>query len=185
MIRRVVTGHKGGKAVFVADGRPQRHHVFKHNPGVEAAVAWSEPALPSITSDSHAESVSAATTIVPPQGETRLVFLKVPPMSWAQEPDFDPAAAGQEMFAAMPDIAATFEADGATHRTDSIDYVIVLDGEVHLVLDDEEVLLKERDVVVQAGTRHAWRNSTDRPAMLAVVLIGAQREDIEPEPTDR
>lgn len=177
MIRRVVTGHESGKAVFVADGPPPRHHVFKNNPGMEVAIAWSDPVLPRIVDALGAEPVSEETTVIPPVGESRLVFLKVPPQSWAQTPDFDPAAAGAEIFEAIPDVAATFEADGVTHTTDSIDYVIVLDGEVHLELDDQrEVLLKERDVVIQDGTRHAWRNTSDKPALLAVVLIGSKRE---------
>lgn len=177
MIRRIITGHKDGKAVFLADGPLPRHHIFEHTPGMEIAFGWSAPAVPRIADGVGAEPVTDQTTVIPPAGESRLIFLKVPPQSWAQTPDFDPVAAGTEIFAAIPDIAATFEADGAMHTTDSVDYVIVLEGEVHLELDDQqEVVLGVHDVVVQVGTRHAWRNTSDKPALLAVVLIGAGRD---------
>ena len=66
-----------------------------------------------------------------------------------------------------------FEPDGM-HRTPTVDYGIVLDGEIWLELDEgRSALLRQHDVVVQNGTRHAWRNKSNRPATLAFVLIGA------------
>ena len=60
------------------------------------------------------------------------------------------------------------------HTTPTVDYGVVLDGEVWLELDDgKTVHLKEHDVVVQNGTRHAWRNKGTKPATMAFVLIGA------------
>ncbi|MEU0265112.1 cupin domain-containing protein [Nocardioides sp. NPDC006303] len=116
--------------------------------------------------------------MIPKAGETRLVLLQIPPDSWALRDDFDAAAAGEEFVRLHPEMAAAQEPDSpGMHRTDSIDYIIVLDGEIHLEVDDQqEVLLKEHDVVVQLGARHAWRNKADKPALLAVVLVGAERE---------
>lgn len=57
------------------------------------------------------------------------------------------------------------------HRTKTVDYGIVLEGEVYLVLDKEETLLKAGDVVVQRGTNHAWANRSDRPCRMAFILI--------------
>ncbi|WP_205855964.1 cupin domain-containing protein, partial [Phytoactinopolyspora endophytica] len=86
------------------------------------------------------------------------------------------AAAGAEQVDFAPDFASHFEPDApGVHTTDSVDYDIVLDGEIWLELDDETVHLRQGDVVVQNGTRHAWRNQGDRPASLAFVLIGATR----------
>jgi len=59
------------------------------------------------------------------------------------------------------------------HRTKTLDYAIVLSGEIYAVLDEEEVLLKAGDVLVQQGTNHAWSNRTDRPATIAFVLVDA------------
>jgi uncharacterized cupin superfamily protein len=57
------------------------------------------------------------------------------------------------------------------HRTETIDYAIVLSGEITMVLDDADVLLKAGDVVVQCGTNHAWSNRSDAPCVVAFVLI--------------
>jgi uncharacterized cupin superfamily protein len=57
------------------------------------------------------------------------------------------------------------------HRTRSIDYGIVLEGEIYLILDDSEVLLRTGDVVVQRGTDHAWENRSDRVARMAFILV--------------
>jgi quercetin dioxygenase-like cupin family protein len=62
------------------------------------------------------------------------------------------------------------------HTTDSVDYDVVLDGEIVLELDDgQTVQLYKHDVVVQHGTRHAWRNVSDRPVTTLFVLVGAKR----------
>ena len=57
------------------------------------------------------------------------------------------------------------------HRTRTLDYAIVLSGEIWAVLDEGEVLLKAGDVLVQRGTSHAWSNRTSEPARIAFVLI--------------
>jgi len=59
------------------------------------------------------------------------------------------------------------------HRTDSIDYAIVLSGEIWALMDEGETLLRTGDVLVQRGTSHAWSNRTEEPARVAFVLIGA------------
>ena len=59
------------------------------------------------------------------------------------------------------------------HRTDSIDFAVVMSGEIDMQFDDNEVHLKAGDVLVQRGTNHAWSNRTDAPAYLAFVLIDA------------
>jgi uncharacterized cupin superfamily protein len=70
--------------------------------------------------------------------------------------------------------ASTVRADSPhplMHRTESVDYGIVIDGEMTLVLDDSEVLLKEGSVVVQRGTNHAWANRSGRPCRMLFVLV--------------
>ena len=59
------------------------------------------------------------------------------------------------------------------HRTDSIDFAVVMSGEIDMELDDEVVRLKAGDVMVQRGTIHNWVNTTDRPCVIAFVLIDA------------
>jgi quercetin dioxygenase-like cupin family protein len=60
------------------------------------------------------------------------------------------------------------------HKTESIDYIVLLKGDVSLILDEEEVRLQPFDVVVQRGTNHAWVNHGDEPALLIAVLIDAE-----------
>jgi quercetin dioxygenase-like cupin family protein len=64
------------------------------------------------------------------------------------------------------------------HRTDSVDYAIILTGEIYMLLDDEDVLLKAGDVVIQRGTNHAWSNRGTETCIIAFVLVdGVTRRD--------
>jgi quercetin dioxygenase-like cupin family protein len=71
-----------------------------------------------------------------------------------------------------------FEPDNpGMHTTDSVDYGICLEGEMHLELDNgQEIRLTPGACVVQQGTRHAWHNRSDKPALMCYVLIGADRD---------
>ena len=60
------------------------------------------------------------------------------------------------------------------HRTRSVDYAIVMCGEIDMLLDDSEVHLKADDVVVQQGTNHAWVNNGTRPCRIAFILVDAK-----------
>lgn len=62
----------------------------------------------------------------------------------------------------------------ATHRTRTVDYGIVLEGEVFLVMEDSETLLHPGDIVIQRGTNHAWENRSDRPARMVFILVAAE-----------
>lgn len=92
-------------------------------------------------------------------------------------PEFDPMTYGAELMATLPGLVETFEPDSpGMHTTDSVDYDVVLEGEIVLELDDgQTVALKKHDVVVQHGTRHAWRNVSDGPVTMLFVLVGAKR----------
>jgi hypothetical protein len=176
--RRVVTGHVSGKSRIVSDARPERSHDFVHLPGMSTALLWATSRTPVVPAERN-ESVSADTSFLPLLGETRLIFVTFPPDSVSSRADFNPEAAGREYLEQVPDLAARFEADHpGMHVTDSVDYGIVLEGEVWLELDDGKQLhLKAHDVVIQNGTRHAWRNKTDRPVKMVFVLIGAARRN--------
>jgi hypothetical protein len=174
-IRRLVTGNDGdGKAGFALDAPPPRCDAFRHIPGMASRLVWATPAVPAVPFDG-ADPTPAVASIHPAPGETRFLVVTFPPDSVFFSPGFDPAAAAAENLAVSPGLAERFEPDGM-HTTDSVDYGIVLDGEIWLELDDGHVRhLRRHDVVVQNGTRHAWRNRGDRPATLAFVLIGARR----------
>jgi len=102
----------------------------------------------------------------------------MPPESEALR-NFDPAAA-KKIFEAMGQVeASTFEEGGRhplMHRTETVDYGIVLSGELTLLLDDSEVKLQAGDMVVQRGTNHAWSNRSDKPCIIAFILVDGKFE---------
>ena len=184
-IRRLVTGHDAaGRAVVAADGAPPRTDLFQHIPGMVSRLVWATPAVPAVPCDGG-DPTAAVASIVPGPGESRLLIVTFPPDSVFASPHFDPAAAQRENLAVSPGLAELFEPDGM-HRTPTVDYGIVLDGEVWLELDDGRAeRLVRHDVVVQNGTRHAWRNRSERPVTLAFVLIGARTLNTETGKTGR
>ena len=177
IVRRVVTGHNGGKAVVASDERTPRSHDFVHLPGMSTALVWSTRPVPRLPHDGE-DPIDGDSAWIPARGETRFMVVAFPPDSAAMAPGFDGAAVGQESAETFPDIAAKIEPENpGMHATDTVDYAIVLDGEVWLELDDgKQIHLKPHDVVVQNGTRHAWRNKGTKPAKMAFVLIGAARK---------
>jgi mannose-6-phosphate isomerase-like protein (cupin superfamily) len=174
-VRRVVTGHAAGKSTFVSDGPTPRSRDFVNIPGLSLALVWATQASPAVPHNGS-DTVTPKTTFLPQPGESRLSIVTFPPDSVMMSSSFNPAAAGQEYMEQIPDFAVKFEPDSpGMHTTHTVDYGIVLEGEVWLELDDgKQVHLKAHDVVVQNGTRHAWRNKSDKPVKMAFVLIGAR-----------
>jgi hypothetical protein len=123
---------------------------------------------------------------LPEAGGTCFLIVRFPPDAVLRHPGFDPVAADAEQRVTSPGIADLFEADSpGMHTTPSVDYGVVLDGEVWLELDDGSLTrLRQGDTVVQNGTRHAWRNLGDAPVTMAFVHVGARRPS-EAEVADR
>jgi hypothetical protein len=173
-IRRIVTGHdSSGKSVFVSDNSPSRVAPFEHVPGLFGALLWQTPPdarLP-ITGE---DPTVASQSWVPVPGGTNVMVIVFPPDSVMASPDFNPMAAGAEYMEKLPGLAEKFEIDApGMHVTDSIDYAIVLEGEMHLELDDGRLKrLGRHDIVIQNGARHAWRNKSGQPVTMLFVLVG-------------
>jgi mannose-6-phosphate isomerase-like protein (cupin superfamily) len=173
--RRVVTTTRDGRSGVASDGPVPNALHHEAIPGFLSSVVFRTAASPSVPTALE-ETAPPGGPLVPGPGETSLLIVQFPPDSVYAAPGFDGAAAGAEQVAFASDFARRFEPDApGVHTTDSVDYDIVLDGEIWLELDEETVHLRQGDVVVQNGTRHAWRNRGDRPATLAFVLIGATR----------
>ncbi len=176
-IKRVVTGRDGaGKSVFVSAGDAPHAHEYAHIPGMSIAQLWSTQPSPRLA-DRPRDPTTAITSIVPGPGGTQLMVVAFPPDQVMMSASFNPMAAAEENLRVAPGLAETFEVEApGMHTTDTIDYGIVLKGEIWLELDDGKVEhLREGDVVIQNGTRHAWRNRGTAAALVAFVLIGAQR----------
>ncbi len=176
-VRRVVTGTSGGHSKIISDGGTRRGKAFEGIPGQSAALVWSTPAVTTLPIDGSDVITEKSTYLPLAPGETRLMIVTFAPDSVFAT--IDPVAGFQEFAEHIPDLAAAMEPDSpGMHRTQTVDYGIVLEGEVWAELDDgKTVHLKPHDIIVQNGTRHAWRNKTDKPVKIAFVLIGAQSEN--------
>lgn len=174
-VRRVVTGlDAGGRAVVVSDGPPPRSHDLAHVPGMSQAMLWATAPGEPLPLDGT-DPTPLVLSQVPLPGGTSFLIVRFPPDSVYADPSFDASAAEAEQRIASPGIVELFEPDNpGMHTTDSVDYVVVLSGEVWLELDDGQFAhLRTGDTVVQNGTRHAWRNLGTEPVTLAVVQVGA------------
>ncbi len=118
-----------------------------------------------------------AQSFFPSEGGFRFGMFTVPPAGTEPPADLDMEAAIAEVNQKLPGMMEVSEMDNpGMHRTDTVDYVVVLSGEVSLELDDgQTVPLNAGDCVVQNGTRHAWRNTSSAPCLMAYALVGAHQ----------
>ncbi|CAD5106162.1 cupin domain-containing protein [Zestomonas carbonaria] len=173
---RTVTGHdSAGASTIISHGPLPGCEEFIHSPGFSAALVWRTPPQARIVD--HPGDPAQAESVIPAPGGSSALLVTFPPDDLAGGADFDPLAAAEELCQRLPGLGERFEAEApGFHRTDTIDYGVVLDGEITLELDDGRTsMLRQGDIVVQMGTRHAWRNRGNTPARLLFVLIGAQR----------
>lgn len=163
--------------MFVEDANVPKASSFVNVPGHGFAHVWATPAGATLPAD-YADPTLSGNSVLPVPGGSSLLITTFAPDSVVMRPDFNFPAAAMEAAAAMPGLIETFEpANFGMHTTDSIDYGIVLDGELWLELDNGAVRqLKRGDIVIQNGTRHAWRNRSDAPATMAFVLVSAARQ---------
>jgi hypothetical protein len=178
-VRRVVTGHDAaGKAVVASDTEVDGYRP-EVMPGSEFHKLWGGDEAPRFPDDG---SMSPYATYFPPVGGFRFGLFAIPPAAQVESaaPPADTDAAMAEFDAEMPGLIGYLEPDApGMHTTDTIDFEVILDGEVWLELDDGvEVHLKPGDTVVQNGTRHAWRNHGEKTCRIAVFLIGAHHDKI-------
>ncbi len=169
--RRVVTGHDArGRSIFIADGPASNVNIFEKGGGMAVTELWSTPGTPA--DNTGIDDAGAAPFHLEPEATgTRFRVVEYPPDSVRFAAGND-AGTIQEMRAGA-DLATDTDRHPGMHRTDSIDYAIVLSGEIWALMDEGETLLRTGDVLVQRGTSHAWSNRTEEPARVAFVLIGA------------
>lgn len=180
-IHRVVTGHDaGGKAIVSIQGALPHVAEITAIPGTVFHEVWATAGSPAPV-DNGADPTMGPLSLPPPPMGTRIRFVDIPP----DTPELlaHGASRMQGAFEQIGDRkASTVKANSPhplMHRTESVDYGVVIEGELTLVLDDSEVLLKPGSVVVQRGTNHAWANRSDKPCRMLFVLIdGTYAPDI-------
>jgi len=170
-VRRIVTGHDSeGNAVIASDGRSPRV-IDVSGRGTVFHEIWHTDAMPVPIPQANEEPQEEGLKLPPPKNGVRIRVVDFPP----EPPDmkFDPAQS-KELFAQMgAREASTHKAGGHPfmHRTETVDYGIVLEGEIVLMVDKGETLCRPGDIVIQRGTNHAWSNRSGKPARMAFVLI--------------
>ena len=171
--RRIVTENVNGKSSVQSD-ESMPAYEFSTVPGYQHTLIWVNPTTPELNKQQRFDSYPDS--VVPGPGGTSLHFVTFPPASVFVDPSFDGEAARNEALVRLKGLADHFEKeDPAMHKTNTVDYSLVYDGEIWLELDDGETLhLKRGDVVVQNGTRHAWRNKGTMPVTMLFFLNGAR-----------
>jgi mannose-6-phosphate isomerase-like protein (cupin superfamily) len=169
-IRRVVTADDAkGRSRIVEDAPAASVRTVAERPGYRAVNVWR-------TEESPARISSPDTTtrhhgVLPPKSGTILRICDFPP-----EPK-DPKELRRLLDATFGSIFDDAHHDRGSakhpgmHRTETVDYAIVLEGEIWAVMDEGETLLRAGDVLVQRGTNHAWANRSSRTARIAFILI--------------
>jgi hypothetical protein len=177
-VRRVVTGHDAaGAATILSDGPVPFVHTISQRPGWEAHEIWATSEMP-VWIDRPGEPTARPRSIHPDADGTICRIVNFPPEhTFIHKID---RAAALASFAVAGSLHAAVEMDNPPHplmhRTDTVDYGIVLSGEIYLVLDATETLLTPGDVVVQRGTNHAWSNrSLTEHCRMAFILIDGTR----------
>ena len=173
-MRRIVTGHnEDGRSIITIDGPPARS-IGEDVGGL--FELWNTDGNIIDTKD-NLDRADQDIILSPPTGGTKFRYFQINPT-----PDGIPMEIMQEIAAdAFEKIGAGHHRvdtskHPAMHKTETIDYIILLKGDVTLILDEDEVTLKPHDVVVQRGTNHAWVNNGDEPALLIAVLIDSDLE---------
>ncbi len=185
-IHRVVTGHDAhGRAVVLSDGPLPTVVEIQAVPGTVFHEVWSTTETPARV-DNGPDPTTGPLMLPPPPNGTRIRFVDIPPDSaelLAQDASRMKAAFSQ----IGDEKASTVKADSPhplMHRTESVDYGIVIEGELTLVLDEGEVALKPGSVVVQRGTNHAWANRSGKPCRMLFVLVDGRFDPAIPVPQE-
>jgi len=176
--RRIVTGHdEQGRSAVISDAPPTNLVPNPSDPDRGHINFWKTEAVPANNAAYVDPMAGAPAPLHPPKGGTMFRFFQIAP---------EKNEAGLSKEERDVRMARMFEAAGAAHarltmnrhpsmhRTDSVDYIICLSGEVTALLDIGDVQMKPFDVLIQRGTNHGWVNHGDTPALLAAILVDAE-----------
>ena len=171
-MRRIVTGHnEKGKSMITLDGPPARS-IGEDVGGL--FELWNTDGEEVISTD-NLDRADQEIILSPPSGGTKFRYFQINPIPEGIPEDVmqDMAAEAFEKIGAAHHRIDTSK-HPAMHKTETIDYIILLKGDVTLILDEEEIDLEPFDVVVQRGTNHAWVNNGTEPALLIAVLVDSK-----------
>jgi mannose-6-phosphate isomerase-like protein (cupin superfamily) len=172
-IRRVVTDQDGnGVSRFLIDGDAPNVNVLENLGGLALTEIWETTAAPA--TNTGTDDAGADVDHLEPKagsGGTVVRYCEFPPHS------------DEALKATMVEEVGDFADDGVfapserhpmMHKTSTVDYIIVIKGEIWAILEEEETLLKAGDILIQRGTNHAWSNRSDEPCIFVAVLVSAE-----------
>jgi len=172
-IRRIVTGHDAqGRSCFEADGPSPAQKTLPDRPGYRVTNLW-RTQLDHPAGHQAPDTITDHAGVLPPRHGSVLRIIE-----WPAESQ-DPVALRERLaktFAAMYPDARHAPKPGehpGMHQTDTVDYALVLEGEIVAIMETGETLMRAGDVLIQRGTNHAWANRSGKPAKMAFVLIDA------------
>jgi mannose-6-phosphate isomerase-like protein (cupin superfamily) len=176
--RRIVTGHNtSGQAILQEDGPINRLQQIGGETGPWFHEVWNTSATPAPIDAASGEPPEDSIRLAPPKGGTRIRVLDIPPDSeeLAHTTPEQARAHFEEIGAGE---ASSFNGKAARHphmhRTETIDYGIVLEGEIVLIMDVGETTVRAGDIVIQRGTNHGWANRSGRNCRIAFILIDGE-----------
>ena len=173
-VRRIVTGHDAqGRSIIQSDAASPHAMALAGVETFGVTDLWKTASAPADNTGA-ADPCGLPITLAPQPSGTVLRLVEFPPDKdyigkWKREEAF--ASMGKSGAHAIDASAARHE---AMHRTASVDYAFVIEGEIWAVLDAAETLMKAGDFLIQRGTNHAWSNRSDRTALVGFVLIDAK-----------
>ncbi|MBJ7442731.1 MAG: cupin domain-containing protein [Sphingobium sp.] len=174
-VRRIVTGHDAaGRAIIQEDGPVQRVQRIGGDIGPMFHEVWNTQATPAPLDAASGEPAETGIILAPPKNGTRIRVLDIPP-----EGDGIRTMSLEEARAHFAEVgahdASAHDGEGSRHalmhRTETIDYGIVVEGELVLIMDEGETTVRAGDIVIQRGTNHGWSNRSDRNCRIVFILI--------------
>jgi len=180
-VRRIVTGHDAaGRAIIQQDGPVPRVQRIGGERGPLFFEVWNTRDTPAPIDRASGEPAEQGIQLAPPARGTRIRVLDIPPDDPGLQSLTPEQAAAH--FAEVGAAGASSHSGAGSrhafmHRTETIDYGIVLEGEITLILDEGETVASAGDIVIQRGTNHGWANRSNRNCRIAFILIDGRYED--------
>jgi len=176
--RRIVTGHDArGRSIVISDAPPGNVVPNPSDPDRGHINFWRTDRVPANNADDADPMAAPACPLAPPKGGTMFRFFQIAPekneAGLAKE-ERDRRMARMFETAGAHDARLPMNRHPSMHRTNSLDYIVLLKGAVTALLDVGEVEMKPFDVLIQRGTNHGWVNFGEEPALLVAVLIDAE-----------
>lgn len=173
-IRRIVTGHDSdGRSCIVEDGPSPAVRLVPERPGYRVTNLWRTTGSPVDIDES--DTILEQQGVAPPPNGTVIRIIGIPPEAADPDERKRQAAATFGKLFADADHRLEDKRHPGMHVTESVDYAVVLEGELTAILDNDETAMRAGDVLIQRGTNHAWANRSGKMARVLFVLIAGKR----------